>query len=474
MGIKDLYKVIESEAPGVIQDYHFSQLSGFHIAVDISIFLYKYIRTAGGNDWVNIFVNFLCKFIKHNIVVVCIFDGPNPPIEKKLEQDSRRIQVAKQVKRMEDAITIRNRLQDEYLDAYDYSDSGYIDTDEIDPELVAKAKELLSPKTSRTIDPTNYYNVSSIIDSLNDIIVKLENQTIPITQSHKDIAFRLVQLMGLHAIQADGEAEAVCSYLAVKGMVHGVLTEDTDCLAYGSPFMFAFKNFKLNDERVIVVHLDSILDSFGFTFRQFLDMCILLKCDYNKHIYYSSGTYGASTGGTSYSQPTTSTGTTTNEGKVETTKIKGRFFDKNGNLGKKYINLGPKKIFDLISTYESYKSIVEMGVLEDPSVVRYERCLEIFLTRPVHENIKDSDLLKKNLEPDIEGIEKLSSELDIFINTNQIKMLTVSTPIIFESDEDTDGIVCNGSNGSVGVDDDDDCADGSGCDIGEEYNIFGK
>jgi hypothetical protein len=75
MGIKDLYKVIYehgSEGVGVV---NLEDIKGLRIAVDISVFLYKFIRTAGddGDKWLNAFIHFLCTFKKHKINCVCIF-----------------------------------------------------------------------------------------------------------------------------------------------------------------------------------------------------------------------------------------------------------------------------------------------------------------------------------------------------------------------------------------------------------------
>ena len=90
MGINHLYQVIKLLCPDQLGSVDISELVGYKIAVDISIFLYKYVRSAGETVWMNIFILLLCTLKKYGIKAICIFDGPNPPIEKKKEQEKRR------------------------------------------------------------------------------------------------------------------------------------------------------------------------------------------------------------------------------------------------------------------------------------------------------------------------------------------------------------------------------------------------
>lgn len=406
MGIDDLCSVIEDEAPGVVTSCHLSVLNGFYVAVDISIFLYKYIRTAGGNGWVNVFISFLCSFIKHNIVTVCIFDGPNPPIEKKLEQNSRRDNVAKMMEKLALLVECKKVLVEDHVEG-----------DTIDPDLVQRIKELM--KSPVKPDTTNYYSVSSVSDNLTHKINTLKNQTMAITQDHKDIAFKIVELMGLHAIQADGEAEALCSHLAREGIVHGVLTEDTDCLVYGAPFTFAYKKFTLGDEQVVVYHLDSILDAMNMTHDTFVDMCIMLKCDYNRHIFRED------------TSPSSSPSSSSTSSKRETTKIRGRMPDEDGNpitpKKTKDIAIGTTKVVALIKRFGSYKECERF--ITNPEDYRYERCKEIFTTFPP---LPFKEMFKRNIQPDIGALETYVSSMGVYVNFAKVRALTAPTPVKFE------------------------------------------
>lgn len=274
MGILDLYRVIEKFAPHCLIDYDFSDLYGYRLAVDISIFLYRYVRTAGPEKWMEIFIIFLCELKKNGIKTICIFDGPNPPIEKKGEQEERRKNTKKIADRLKECIAMRDTVQEKYLSE---------NSEDMDLDTIEKCQHLIRPKRGFP-DVTDYTDPQDILNSLITTIERLSKQSLPITEDYGKKAFELVRLMGMTAIKADGEAEALCSYLACHNLVDGVLSEDTDVLVYGTPLFFAFKNFKLHEKRFIGIHLPSLLGELELTLEQFKDLCILLSCDYNKRI----------------------------------------------------------------------------------------------------------------------------------------------------------------------------------------------
>lgn len=364
MGIKDLYPVIREDAPEQLVTYHLSEFSGYRFAIDISVFLYKYIRTAGPIKWMNIFLLFLCTLKKHGIKAVCIFDGPNPPIEKKNEQLRRREVLAKQKQKLTDCISIRNKLQDKYL-PYDKKPDEF---------LVKRCKFLLQARGR--IDGTNYYDASDIIDALNIKIEKLEKQTLPITKQHTQDAINLAKIMGLAAFQADGEAETLCAYLAIRGEVDAVMTEDTDVLAYGTPFMIAFKSFKLNEEKVVGIHLPSLLVNMGLDENEFRDLCILLSCDYNS-------------------------------------RVKG--FPPDGRNRKKPVGIGAKGALAMIKEYRNLETVCKFVI--DPTPLKYKRCRELF-TIP---NYVPKTMVPINNQPDYKSLQVLINKYKLSISVDYIK-----------------------------------------------------
>ena len=70
MGIKDGYGIIKSRCPDQLVSYHLSELRGYRLAADISIFAYKTIRTAGEIAWMSMFIMFLCTMKSHGIKLI--------------------------------------------------------------------------------------------------------------------------------------------------------------------------------------------------------------------------------------------------------------------------------------------------------------------------------------------------------------------------------------------------------------------
>jgi flap endonuclease-1 len=88
--------------------------------------------------------------------------------------------------------------------------------------------------------------------------------------------------MGYKCENAYGEAEATCAFLNRIGTVDGVLTEDTDVLAYRTPIMF--HNLSIKDNKVMQINIKDILGKLDIKENEFLDFCILCGTDYNRNL----------------------------------------------------------------------------------------------------------------------------------------------------------------------------------------------
>lgn len=78
MGIRALNKFLQAKCKSSIKSIHLSELSGKKIAVDISIYLYKYISE---NALLENLYLMISIFRENNIIPIFIFDG-KPPTEK--------------------------------------------------------------------------------------------------------------------------------------------------------------------------------------------------------------------------------------------------------------------------------------------------------------------------------------------------------------------------------------------------------
>nr|XP_042702419.1 flap endonuclease 1-like isoform X2 [Chrysemys picta bellii] len=89
----------------------------------------------------------------------------------------------------------------------------------------------------------------------------------------------LLSYLGVPYVQAPAEAEATCAALVKSGKVWCTATEDMDALPFGSLRLIRHLSSKNNCE-VEEFSLPDILQKLGLTQEQFVDLCILLGCDY--------------------------------------------------------------------------------------------------------------------------------------------------------------------------------------------------
>lgn len=96
----------------------------------------------------------------------------------------------------------------------------------------------------------------------------------------------LVRSMGLRCVQGAGEAEAFCAHLNACDLVDGVISQDSDCFAYGARRVF--RNFTLSKEgtagsiggSVDIYDLNTIQKSMDFGRNKIIVMALLCGCDY--------------------------------------------------------------------------------------------------------------------------------------------------------------------------------------------------
>ncbi|KAG9347233.1 hypothetical protein JZ751_004800 [Albula glossodonta] len=86
----------------------------------------------------------------------------------------------------------------------------------------------------------------------------------------------LLQLMGVPYIQAPGDGEALCAQLVKTGKVDAVASEDMDTMAFGSDLLLRQLNASKDRSHVSV----SAPVCWAVPSLQFVDLCILLGCDY--------------------------------------------------------------------------------------------------------------------------------------------------------------------------------------------------
>lgn len=239
MGIKGLAKLLSDEAPDCIREVPLSSLQGRKIAVDASMAIYQFliaVRSGGPNQQATMLTNAdgettshiqgifnrTIRFIVEGIRPVYVFDG-KPPQFKSGELLKRREKRAK----AEEALKAAEEVGD---------------VEEQDKQ----SKRLVRAGTKENED-----------------------------------CIRLLGLMGVPVIRAPCEAEAQAASLARSGKVYATATEDMDALTFRTPVQvrkMTFANAKNSD--VQQIDYAKAISGLGISHDQFVDLCILLGCDY--------------------------------------------------------------------------------------------------------------------------------------------------------------------------------------------------
>uniref|UniRef100_A0A3Q2YFJ0 Zgc:110269 n=1 Tax=Hippocampus comes TaxID=109280 RepID=A0A3Q2YFJ0_HIPCM len=88
----------------------------------------------------------------------------------------------------------------------------------------------------------------------------------------------LLKLLGVPVVQAPGDAEAFCAWLVRQGAAESVASEDMDTLPFGAHVLIRQLNAKRDD--IVEYSLPKLLEKLQLTHKEFVDLCILLGCDY--------------------------------------------------------------------------------------------------------------------------------------------------------------------------------------------------
>lgn len=92
---------------------------------------------------------------------------------------------------------------------------------------------------------------------------------------------KLLRLMGVPVILAPCEAEAQASHLAKTGQVYATGTEDMDALTFQTPVLVRKMTFAGQSKSIVqTIHYEKAVSGLGLSYEQFVDLCILLGCDY--------------------------------------------------------------------------------------------------------------------------------------------------------------------------------------------------
>jgi 5'-3' exonuclease len=230
MGIRYLNRFLKEEASQSIKLISLKQLSGKKIAIDISIYMYKY---ASENSLIeNIYL--LLSVLRHyNIIPIFIFDGKAPDEKKELLQKRKEDKKAAE----EEYNTLQNKLLiNENMD-------------EIEKQEILTNMDLLKKK-----------------------FVNIHKKDIEIVK-------RLIRAYGATYYDAPGESDEICALLTIKGKVWATLSEDMDMFVYGCPRVIRYMS--LLNHTAVLYDTKSILELLGINQKDLREICVLSGTDYN-------------------------------------------------------------------------------------------------------------------------------------------------------------------------------------------------
>ncbi|KAF5293076.1 hypothetical protein FQR65_LT11068 [Abscondita terminalis] len=100
----------------------------------------------------------------------------------------------------------------------------------------------------------------------------------------------MLSYMGIACVKGLGEAESLCAYLNEEGLVHGCITQDSDCFAYGAKIIY--RNFSISQQgahagagSVDVYDVAKIMEEIKFGRNKMIAMALLCGSDYCNGVF---------------------------------------------------------------------------------------------------------------------------------------------------------------------------------------------
>lgn len=176
----------------------------------------------------------------------------------------------------------------------------------------------------------SYLMTSEEIDKLQ----KLNSRNFSFKREYLDYLKDALNRNNFTYYHANGEAEKECAHLSKENIVDYVYTRDTDALVHGAKFIITKIEGKTGTFDCMI--LDDILERIELNYNQFIEVCIMIGCDYNERAK----------------------------------------------------NLGPKTALKLMKKYGSFQKIKENEKKYDYDKLNFDECYKIFTTEispPVQE-----------------------------------------------------------------------------------------
>ncbi|KIP03856.1 hypothetical protein PHLGIDRAFT_129893 [Phlebiopsis gigantea 11061_1 CR5-6] len=235
MGIKGLTALLAEHAPHAIKEHEIKTLFGRKVAIDASMSIYQFLIAVRQKDGEMLqndagettshlmgFFYRTIRMVENGIKPLYVFDGKPPELKAGV--------LSKRFERREEA-------KDEQEEA---KETG----------------------TTEDVD-------------------RFSRRQVKVTREHNEECRKLLGLMGIPYVVAPSEAEAQCAELARGGKVYGAGSEDMDTLTFNAPILLRHLTFsEARKQPISEINLARALEGLEMTMSQFVDLCLLLGCDY--------------------------------------------------------------------------------------------------------------------------------------------------------------------------------------------------
>jgi len=204
------------------------------IAVDISIYMYKFITE---DNLMDSMYQMLSLFKYYNIIPVFVFDG-KPPVEKNELLEKR-----------------------------------------VSDKLVAEEKY---DSLKKTLDDNNLINRNEILEEM----LNLKRRFVRIKWADIRAVQALILAYGAKFVVADGEADELCAKLVTENKAYACLSEDMDLFIYGCDRVLRY--LSLTMETCVLYNFNKIINDLKISAADFQLICVISGTDYNINKNYSN------------------------------------------------------------------------------------------------------------------------------------------------------------------------------------------
>jgi len=220
----------------------------------------------GEDGWLSAIINLVCCLRRNNIHACFIYDT-SAPEEKMKEREERKEK--------------REKLESKIFEL-EYALEKMRNTGEVEQILKDLMSKIDTSSNKKSLLLGREIEKKFSIKEIEYEVERIKKQAVKINSNSFMLSKELFDILGIPYFQAPVEAETTCADLCKRGFVDYVVSEDSDVLAYGAPFLITKIN--TSEDTCVIVNYSAILNSLEFTPEQFLDFCIMCGTDYNKNI----------------------------------------------------------------------------------------------------------------------------------------------------------------------------------------------